>query len=135
MISKTSTCSLDNLFSSKKIRFIIAGAFNTLFGYSVYAVLVYFNFPYAIALLVSTISGVIFNYYSLGKMVFDNNGGWFVFRKFLASYIFIYIANAILLSLLTRNLISNPYLAQAAYTPVGVCLSWLLMNNWVYKND
>lgn len=120
---------------SKIIKFLSTGFLNTVFGYFVYAVLIFFGLSYVVALLIATVAGVIFNYFSFGRMVFYSQGGWIVFVKFLISYVVIYIANVTLLSLLVGGHIVDPYLGQFLCIPVGVALSWLLMNNWVYKSD
>ena len=115
------------------LKFLGAGILNTLFGYSVYAALLFIEIPYLIALFVATVAGVIFNYISFGRMVFDNHGNWFVFGKFVIAYTLIYGANAGLLYLFMVNFLLSPYLGQLICIPISVLLSWLLMNYWVYK--
>lgn len=123
------------LANPKIIKFLSAGILNTVFGYSVYALLLFIETPYLIALLAATIAGVVFNYFNFGRMVFHGVGGWFVFGKFVVVYALIYGANAILLGILTRGLHINPYIGQVICIPLSVLLSWFLMNYWVYKND
>lgn len=123
-------------FSDPKIiKFLSAGVLNTVFGYSVYAVLLFIKVPYLVALFVATFAGVIFNYISFGRIVFNGHGGWFVFGKFVIAYALIYGANAALLRVLMVYFLLNPYLGQVICIPISVLLSWLLMNYWVYKND
>lgn len=126
---------LGRLAHPKIIKFLSAGILNTVFGYSAYAFLLFIKTPYLIALFVATVAGVVFNYFSFGRMVFQGIGGWFVFGKFVISYALIYGANAILLWTLTRDLHINPYIGQVVCIPMSVLLSWFLMNYWVYKND
>ena len=76
------------------IKFLGVGVLNTVFGYAIYAMLIFVNVPYLIALLAATAVGVIFNYFSFGRMVFHGYGGWFVFGKFVIAYAVIYGANA-----------------------------------------
>ena len=123
-------------FSDPKIiKFLSTGILNTVFGYSVYAALLFIKTPYLIALLIATVAGVIFNYISFGRMVFNAHGSWFVFGKFVIAYGIIYGINAALLRVLTIDFFLNPYLGQVICIPISVLLSWLLMNYWVYKND
>lgn len=117
------------------IKFLSVGVLNTVFGYTVYAALLFVKVPYLIALFVATIIGVIFNYFSFGRMVFYGHGGWLVFGKFVIAYALIYGANAALLRVLTKDFLLNPYLGQVICIPLSVLLSWLLMNRWVYKKD
>lgn len=126
---------LGRFANPKIIKFLSAGVLNTVFGYSVYALLLFIKTPYLIALLVATVAGVVFNYFSLCRIVFHGVGSWFVFGKFLVGYALIYGANAILLGILTRDFHINPYIGQVICIPMSVLLSWLLMNYWVYKND
>ena len=126
---------LRRLANPKIIKFLSVGVINTVFGYSIYALLLFIKTPYLIALFVATIAGVVFNYFSFGRMVFKGVGGWFVFRKFVVGYALIYGANAFLLGALTRNFHVNLYIGQIICIPISVLLSWLLMNYWIYKND
>jgi len=119
----------------KIIKFLSAGVLNTIFGYTVYAALLFFNAQYLAALFGATVAGVIFNYFSFGRIVFNSYSGWFVLLRFVLSYALIYAVNAALLGILTGYFLLNPYLGQVVCIPIGILLSWLLMNYWVYKND
>ena len=55
-------------------RFLIVGTINTLFGYGVFAALITAGLESALALALATIAGVIFNYFTTGKLVFANSG-------------------------------------------------------------
>jgi putative flippase GtrA len=123
------------LSNPKIIKFLSAGVLNTLFGYSVYAVLLYIKVPYLVALFAATVAGVVFNYMSFGRIVFNGRSGWLVFGKFVIAYGLIYLANAILLRFLIADFLLNSYLGQIICIPISVLLSWFLMNYWVYKND
>lgn len=116
-------------------KFLSVGLLNTFFGYAVYAILIFANVPYLTALFLATCAGVIFNYFSFGRIVFNGQGGKFAFGKFVFAYVLIYLANAALLEILTKKFLLNPYVGQVICIPLSVILSWLLMNKWVYKND
>jgi putative flippase GtrA len=117
----------------KLVRFVATGLLNTLFGYAAYAALVWAGLPYLLALLLATVAGLVFNYFSYARMVFDGHRGYRVFGKFVAAYATIYAVNAALLAALTHTWGADPYLAQLACLPPGVALGWILMNHWVYK--
>ena len=119
------------LFNIRIIKFLSTGVLNTLFGYVIYALLVFVNVHSLAALLLATVAGVVFNYFSFGRLVFQGHRGRLVFTKFVIAYAVIYAANAALLSVLTNHL--NAYVAQAICVPPSVIMSWLLMNYWVYK--
>lgn len=119
--------------NSRIIKFLSVGVLNTVFGYAIYAVLIFVNVPYLIALFAATAAGVIFNYLSFGRIVFHGHGGWFVFGKFVIAYALIYGVNAMLLKSLTKDFLFSPYVGQIICIPLSVLLSWLLMTYWVYK--
>ena len=82
------------------LKFLGTGILNTVFGYSVYAVLLFVDTSYPIALLLATVAGVVFNYISFGRLVFRAQGGWIVFGKFVIAYALAYGVNVVLLWLL-----------------------------------
>jgi putative flippase GtrA len=129
-----STNTMVNWCNQRVVKFLGVGLLNTLFGYGIYAGLVFINLPYQIALFMATLAGVIFNYFSFGRMVFKARGGWFVFGKFIVAYAVVYVINAVLLSILTEGDLLNAYLAQGVCILPNVAVSWLLMNCWVYKD-
>lgn len=120
---------------SKAIKFLGAGILNTVFGYGVYIALLYVGMPYWLALLTSTIMGVVFNYLSFGRLVFNRNESWPVFGRFVVAYALIYCVNAMLLSLLINYLLINPYMGQITCIPICVAMSWIAMHYWVYKKN
>lgn len=129
-----SSNAMGNWRNQRIVKFLGVGVLNTLFGYGIYAGLVLINLPYLIALLMATLAGVIFNYFSFGQMVFKTHGGWLVFAKFILAYAMVYVINAALLSVLTQIYYFSPYLGQVICILPNVAISWLLMSYWVYKN-
>jgi len=123
----------DRYLNQKLVKFLGVGLINTLVGYSIYAILIAANISYFLALFVATITGVTFNYFSIGRLVFKSSGGLVIYGKFIATYVLIYFVNAIGLELIIKNLDANPYLGQVLCVPPSVLLSWILMNYWVFK--
>jgi putative flippase GtrA len=122
-------------FSQTIAKFLGVGVLNTVVGYAIYAILVLVNVPYLAALLMATVAGVTFNYFSIGRLVFKSRGGLAIFGKFIAAYGVVYFVNAAGLEVAIKHFQSGPYIGQALCVPPSVILSWLLMNYWVYKND
>ena len=122
-------------FSQTIAKFIGVGLLNTVIGYAIYAVLILLNVPYLAALLIATVAGVTFNYFSIGRMVFKSKGGLHVFAKFVSAYSVVYVVNAVVLAILIKHFLFSPYVGQVLCVPLSVVLSWILMNYWVYKND
>jgi putative flippase GtrA len=118
--------------ASRIVRFLATGVLNTAFGYAVYAVLLWMGLPYAAALLLATIVGVVFNFFSYGKLVFQGETGKRTFVRFVIAYLAIYALNVGLLHLGTQGLGWNAYVAQAACMVPIVVVSWMLMNRWVF---
>lgn len=119
----------------KQAKFLSAGLLNTIVGYLIYATFIILSMPYSLALLLSTIFGVTFNYFSFGRLVFKSKGGLIVYAKFIVTYGLIYVINAMELKILIATFEVGPYFGQALCIPVSVFISWVLMNYWVYKND
>jgi len=131
----TQPSSIKVLINHRAFKFLSVGVLNTIVGYALYAILIFANVPYLAALFLATVAGVIFNYYSFGRLVFNSMRGKYVFSKFIISYTLIYISNACLLYALTKIFMINAYAGQIICIPLSVALSWTLMNKWVYKQD
>lgn len=130
-----SRVSPSRVLKNKVSKFLFAGVINTVFGYAIYATLIFIGMPYLLALLISTTLGVIFNFFSFGRIAFQRNCNWLVFSKFIIAYVIIYGFNSGLLIFLTQAFLLDPYVSQILYIPIGVVLSWLLMKYWVYKDE
>lgn len=126
---------IKKLSNHRVVKFLCVGLLNTAFGYSVYAALVYVGIHYSLALLIATILGVIFNYFSFGRILFQGRGGLIVFGKFVTAYGTVYFFNAFILELFTSNLQLSPYVAQVICIFPTIFLNWLLVNYWVYKRS
>lgn len=124
---------LEKLSDPKIIKFLSVGVLNTVFGYAVYAALLFIKTPYLVALLLATAAGVVFNYFSFSRIIFQGQSSWFVFAKFIVAYSLIYGVNAALLRMFTLSFFLSPYVGQIICIPISVLLSWLLTNYWVYK--
>ena len=118
----------------KIIRFLLTGLLNTVVGYSLFAFLIIMNISYILSLLIATIGGVIFNCFSFGSIVYETKINYLVLLKFSAAYTVIYGVNALLLGALVNKLLLSPLLGQLICITPNVLLSWILLNNWVYKN-
>ena len=52
------------------LRFLVVGAVNTLFGFFVYSLFIYYDVEVWLALLGGTIAGLVFNFFTTGGYVF-----------------------------------------------------------------
>lgn len=73
-------------------KFLLVGGLNTLFGYSLFAILLYLNFHYTVAVLFATVVGAVFNFFTIGRFVFANNETQLIFR-FMSVYVVVYLFN------------------------------------------
>jgi putative flippase GtrA len=64
------------------IRFLLVGGLNTLFGYSVFALLILLHVVYPVAAFLATTLGVLFNFKSYGVLVFGSHDNRLIFRFF-----------------------------------------------------
>lgn len=113
-------------------RFLATGVLNTAVGYGLYALFVAAGMPYLPALAVATVLGVIFNFFSFGRLAFRAALDAGTFARFVAGYGASLGINAALLWFAHRRLGLDPYVAQAACLPPTVLATWLILNRWVY---
>jgi len=123
---------LEHFIKDKRFhKFIWVGIINTIFGYSIYALLIYCGLYYIWAVLFATIIGVLFNFHTTGRIVFKNKQSWLLF-KFIAVYVLTYFLNISIIKILT-NFCSNQYLNGAATLLVSVPVAFLLNKLWVFR--
>jgi putative flippase GtrA len=114
------------------IRFVLVGCLNTAVGYGLFAAFILVGLPSALALLIATVIGVLFNYFSTGRLVF----AWRTSSRlwlFVLSYVVIYVVNAAALLGLERMSVSA-LLAQAVLLPAMVGLAFLLNKYFVFSS-
>jgi putative flippase GtrA len=119
------------LLNSQFLRFIIIGLINTIFGYSIYAILIFVGLTYFYAIGLSTIIGIIFNFKTIGRYVFKSKSNYLIFR-FFGVYLFIFIINCVLIKTFI-NLGLNAYLAGATTVLPMAILSFILNKYFVFN--
>ena len=115
----------------KFIKFIFVGILNTLFGYSILALLLFLGVHYSISVIISTIIGVLFNFKTTGVLVFNNNENRLLF-KFILNYCFTSLVSIILLYI-ADSLSFNLYIAGFAVTILNAGLSFCILKYYVFK--
>ncbi len=108
------------------VLFIIAGLVNTAFGYGVYALLVWLGLPPKLALALSFAIGVVWNYFTHARIVFQQKG-FDRILPYVGAYLVILGVNTVLLDVLMR-LGLGPYVAQALLAPVSAGMSFVLLS-------
>jgi putative flippase GtrA len=111
-------------------RFIVIGAFNTLFGYVTFSLFIFLGLYYILASTFATILGVVFNFHTIGKYVFMRREKTLLMR-FAMAYVMTYSLNIATLTLGTY-FISNMYLNGACSTVIVALLSFQLQKHFVF---
>jgi len=123
---------IHRLWGVRIFRFFVIGAINTLFSYLVYALLVLIGAHYSLATLISTVLGVIFNFFTTGRIVFRSMDNRRFFR-FVLVYVFTYFMNILLLRWLVDGIQLDELIAGALVTLPVALLSYFLNANWTFK--
>lgn len=110
--------------------FILVGVINTIFGYSIFALLTFFGVHYVLAVFFATCLGVLFNFKTIGAVVFKSRNNKLLIR-FIGVYVVQYVANIALIKLLL-SLSINIYAAGAISTFVTAILSYNLNKYFVF---
>lgn len=112
------------------IHFLLVGGLNTVFGFAVYALLIRFGLHYALAVLAATLLGVVFNFFTTGRLVFKSRSNR-LFGRFSIVYTIVYTVNIGLIRLFhTFGL--NDYYAGALAIPFIAVLGFLLNKVFVF---
>jgi putative flippase GtrA len=118
---------------SQIVLFFVIGGVNTVFGYSLYALLLFLHLHYALASLLATIGGVLFNFKTTGVIVFKNHDNGLLV-KFGAVYCVTYLVNVGFLKIFSL-FNANMYLAGAIMVIPIALLSYTLLRKFVYGGD
>lgn len=121
------------LWQQEFFRFLLAGFINTVFGYSAFVVCIISGIAYSWAILISTIAGSIFNYFSYGKIAFRILNRKIILR-FVILYTFLYFLNLILFKLFLQ-ITPNKIITGAMCLPVMITLTYLLNKKFVYTKQ
>lgn len=123
---------LPALVRSRFIRFLLVGVLNTAFGYACFALLLWAGLHYTLALLLATVVGVLFNFKTIGSLVFGSSDGSLIWR-FIAVYVLIYTANVAALALL-QALGLPALVAQSVLVLPVAGASFLLSRRFVFRH-
>lgn len=119
--------------SKQLILFFLVGGVNTVFGYSLYALFLFFHFHYALASLFSTVGGVLFNFKTTGVIVFKNNNNSLLF-KFVAVYVVTFFLGISVLRIFSIYH-ANMYLAGIYLILPQALLAFILQKKFVFRGE
>ena len=124
---------ITRLWQIRLLRFLVVGAINTIFSYIVYAILILAGAHYSLATLISTVLGIIFNFFTTGRIVFRNMDNK-RFISFVLVYAFTYLVNILLLRWLIDGLAMEKLFAGALVTLPVALLSYFLNAKLTFKD-
>ena len=120
----------------QEVRYIVAGGWNTVFGYGCFAVLYYLlggRTPDSFIIVLSSIIAISGAFLVYKLFVFRTHGNWL--REYLRSYL-VYgggtLINLVMFPLLKGWLGMNPYAAQAVILVVTVVSSYIAHNRFTF---
>lgn len=119
------------MLATQLVRFLAVGVVNTLFGYSIYALLIHLGLGYTYSLLFATILGVLFNFQTIGRLVFQSRDKRLI-GKFFAVYGITFCLNLLLIKMMIKFGLSA-YLAGALALIPATIFSFLLNKFFVFK--
>ena len=121
---------LKNAEARRFVLFLAVGGLNTLVGYAIFAALIWAGAGPAGAAVGATVLGALFNFRSIGRLVF-RNGNNKLLPRFLLVYAVQCAANIGLLRA-TAAMGVPTLLAEAAILPVLAVLTYLAMRRFVF---
>ncbi|MBE0637789.1 MAG: GtrA family protein [Bacteroidales bacterium] len=121
-----------NLLNIKLVRFFLVSGLNTIFGYGLFALLLFVGLQYPYALLATTIAGIIFNFKTIGALVFDNRNN-FLFFKFIGVYLVTYLCSLSILTLFDQFKVSLYLGGAILIIPMGL-FAFFLNKKFVFNH-
>ncbi|MDP2946504.1 MAG: GtrA family protein [Nanoarchaeota archaeon] len=106
---------------------------NTVFGYGLFALLIFIGVAYPLAALISTIAGILFNFKTISVVVFKNHNNLLIF-KFFGVYGITYLCNLGGLALFKFFEINLYWGGAILLIPVGL-LAFSLNQTFVFKDS
>lgn len=123
---------IKKILSYRYVRFLLVGFVNTVVGYGLYAFFIFIGLHYSLAAFFGTVLGILFNFQTIGRLVFGRSDSKFVFFRFVAVYAIGYFLNVGLIYVLKRAGL-NDYLAGAVLVLPVATLVYLLNGRFVFK--
>jgi putative flippase GtrA len=114
------------------VRFLLVAALNTVFGYSLFAAMILLGIRYPIAAAIGTVIGILFNFQTTGRLVFERHDLSLLLR-FFAVYGISYVVGVSLLRWADHHGISILVAAAVLAVPMGF-FSYTLQRLLVFRS-
>jgi putative flippase GtrA len=117
--------------ASQFVRYYQAGIVNTVFGYSMYAILVTLGLNMYVAQLAAHVMGTVFNYYTYSRYAFRDPASSKV--RFVLSYVANFLLGAAMLWACAQ-VIPSPYLAMAVAIVIYTSINYVVLKKLVFTS-
>jgi len=121
------------IFDIKFLKFLLVGGMNTLIGYLVFSLFLFLNFHFTLASLLALIFGILFNFKTLGRLVFGSRDNSLIFRYVIGWGVIYLIAITCLAGFESCGI--NLYLANALLMPPLVVLAFFINLKFVFQEN
>jgi putative flippase GtrA len=119
------------IINNKIVRFFLVSGLNTVFGYGLFALLIYVGLHYALVTFIATVITLLFNFKTTGLLVFKNKKNGLIL-KFVGVSGIRYVVTVLFLAIF-KNYGINEYIGQAILIiPVGF-LGYFLNHYFVFN--
>lgn len=122
------------MFEKHISKFIFVGVLNTIVGYGAYFILLYLNIHYILALIISSVIGIIHSFIWNKKWTFKSKGD---VRKeslrFISVYGIAFLINLVILALFVEKLMFDPKIAQAFALCIVTIISFVGHKYWSFR--
>ena len=109
----------------------MVGIVNTIVGYGLYALFLFIGFHYILAVFFATVLGVLFNFKTIGRYVFNSIDNKLII-KFFGVYSLVFIVNIVLIKVF-KDFGFDEYLAGLIATFPSAFVSFVLNKYYVFK--
>lgn len=121
---------IERLAGIRFLRFLVVGGFNTAVGYALFCIALAIVPSTFIALCVSTLLAILFNFFTTGTLVFGSRDPRRIAR-FYGVYAIVFVYNAVGLAILERLAVA-PQIGALALLPGAVVMSYFLNRQLVF---
>lgn len=119
--------------SRQFVRFLFVGVLNTAVGYALFAAFVLLGLHYGLAAALATVLGVLFNFQTIGRLVFASHDRSLIFR-FTAVYAFTYLLNVGILRVLEGTGVHVLVIQAVLVLPIAV-VAFVLHRSFVFRRQ
>lgn len=113
------------------LKFLVVGGINTVFGYALFAGFTWFGMHYPLAIALATVGGVLFNFQSVGRLVFGS-APRSRFWRFVGVYCLIYLLNLGGVKLMLSHSV-NVYVANGIMLIPLAGIAFILNRRFVFN--